>query len=501
MKLKPLIPLSLCLLLLPWAARTAPAAGPGPGPVLVNEARHASIPLWIRGEGSATFLRWRWEPLHRGDILSTTVYRRAFPPAEAGGWGVPLAVLEPGVTEFAVEPAASHPWEYQVVAVQARGGKTCYGYAVVGPRPAPPQPEGVLILLERDLFAGAPRLAAGLQALRELYQQQGLVPAELSVNATDAPLTVRTLVQALAARQREQGVTPRYLLLLGPVPVPYSGNFAPDGHSDHWGAWPTDTYYGDLDGEWTDDRVNRTTAADPRQHNVPGDGKFDQNELPGRLDLAVGRVDFAALTRDGPDGGLGRSLQREWLARWLERRVALPAPAARIPVLVDDRLAAFPEAFATTPWRLAPLLVAGQSPLEAPFRELSTGTQRAELAFGYGAGSFTAARGVVSTPELLRDPLRARFVFLFGSYFADWAAPDNLLTAALAGPPGTEVLASAWAARPAWQLHPLAAGYTLGHCQLLTANHTQDYPPGLREAYPIHLALQGDPTLTLTSSP
>jgi hypothetical protein len=34
------------------------------------------------------------------------------------------------------------------------------------------------------------------------------------------------------------------LILLGKIPVPYSGNFRPDDHSVHTGAWPADMYYG-----------------------------------------------------------------------------------------------------------------------------------------------------------------------------------------------------------------------------------------------------------------
>ncbi|MCY7329971.1 MAG: hypothetical protein LH618_15560, partial [Saprospiraceae bacterium] len=33
------------------------------------------------------------------------------------------------------------------------------------------------------------------------------------------------------------------VLLLGSIPIPYSGNSAWDGHSpDHTGAWPSDAY-------------------------------------------------------------------------------------------------------------------------------------------------------------------------------------------------------------------------------------------------------------------
>src|ERR1044072_6607242 len=82
------------------------------------------------------------------------------------------------------------------------------------------------------------------------------------------------------------------LLLLGHIPVPYSGELNPDGHPDHEGAWPTDAYYADVDGTWNDVSVNNTSAARPQNRNIPGDGKWDETALPSPLDLQTGRIDF-----------------------------------------------------------------------------------------------------------------------------------------------------------------------------------------------------------------
>ncbi|MFN5365467.1 MAG: C25 family cysteine peptidase, partial [Bacteroidota bacterium] len=84
----------------------------------------------------------------------------------------------------------------------------------------------------------------------------------------------------------------KQVLLIGSVPVPYSGNTAWDGHGDHQGAWPADVYYGDLYGLWTDASVNNITPARPANQNIPGDGKFDQSYIPSIVELAVGRIDF-----------------------------------------------------------------------------------------------------------------------------------------------------------------------------------------------------------------
>ena len=66
-------------------------------------------------------------------------------------------------------------------------------------------------------------------------------------------------------------------------------------HSNHVGAWPADVFYGDMAGAWTDSSVSDSGASDPRNRNVPGDGKFDQSRLPFNVELQVGRVDLANL--------------------------------------------------------------------------------------------------------------------------------------------------------------------------------------------------------------
>lgn len=96
------------------------------------------------------------------------------------------------------------------------------------------------------------------------------------------------------------------LYLIGRVPVPYSGNENPDGHGDHKGAWPADCKYTFLlltttnanlrirpafytsliDNYWTDSVVNNPGASDPRNQNVPGDGKYDQTYVDRISDAA-----------------------------------------------------------------------------------------------------------------------------------------------------------------------------------------------------------------------
>jgi hypothetical protein len=96
-----------------------------------------------------------------------------------------------------------------------------------------------------------------------------------------------TAIKSIILNDVSSDTSIRAVFLLGHVPVPYSGNIYPDGHSNHIGAWPADQYYGELNGVWTDYSVNNTSASRSANHNVPGDGKFDQSIIPSDVDLEV----------------------------------------------------------------------------------------------------------------------------------------------------------------------------------------------------------------------
>src|SRR5947208_12604142 len=98
------------------------------------------------------------------------------------------------------------------------------------------------------------------------------------VTRTERVLTVKGFITAV---YNADAANVKALFLFGHVPVPYSGDIVPDGHMpDHVGAWPCDGFYGDMDGTWTDNAVNDSSASEARTRNVPGDGKFDQSTFP-----------------------------------------------------------------------------------------------------------------------------------------------------------------------------------------------------------------------------
>jgi len=280
------------------------------------------------------------------------------------------------------------------------------------------------------------------------------------------------------------------VLIVGHVAVPYSGQLNPDGHPDHQGAWPADTYYADLAGTWTDTYVDTTSASRVENCNTIGDGKFDQSYIPSSTALvSVGRVDLSNMPAFAPT--TETALLRRYLDRdhaWRTGQVAVQRKA-----LVDDNFGEFgSEAFAQSGWRLSSLVGVGNVAAQDWFTIL--GTDSYLFAYGCGGGWYQGASGVGSTGNFANGPSNAVFTMLFGSYFGDWDAQDGFLRAPLAG---TGLgLTCCWAGRPGVSLHRMGMGATIG--ESMVANLMGNtYTPSNYGAGLVHQALMGDPTLRL----
>jgi len=280
------------------------------------------------------------------------------------------------------------------------------------------------------------------------------------------------------------------VLLFGHVPVPYSGDLAPDGHFDHTGAWPADVYYGDMSGTWTDSSVSATNASDSRNWNVPGDGKFDQTTLPANVDLQVGRVDFANLPAF-PQGET--ELLRQYLDKDHNFRHKFITAQPR--GLIDDNFglsAGTP--FAVNGWGNFAAFFGATNTFSGNW--LSTlSTQSYLWGYGCGPGSSTSASGVASTADFVTTDTQVVFTMLYGSYFGDWDSQDNFLRAQLGT--ATYALTSAWAGQPNWLFHHMALGENIGFSTRLTQNNNGlTYWADGYSRY-VHVALMGDPSLRM----
>jgi hypothetical protein len=257
------------------------------------------------------------------------------------------------------------------------------------------------------------------------------------------------------------------VLLLGAIPVPYSGNTAWDGHGDHQGAWPSDAYYADVNGNWTDSTVNNVSPGRDVNKNIPGDGKYDQSYLPSTVELQVGRVDFRHINAVAFGEADQIGLMRRYLDKDHKWRIGdFPVDNK---ALVDDNFGYFGgEAFGSSGYRNAYPLVGETNIVETDFFA-GTESQSYLLGYGCGGGNYNGAAGVGSSSNFATDTVNIVFSNLFGSYFGDWDYEvDPFLPSALASRGG--ILTCSWAGRPHGFNQGLASGETIGFCIRETMN-------------------------------
>jgi hypothetical protein len=357
-----------------------------------------------------------------------------------------------------------------------------FGHILAGIRYPQPETWGAVLLLVDEPVASP--LATELERL-----ELDLIRDGYRVVRCDVPEGVPVpAVKALVVAECQADPAISTLLLFGNIAVPYSGDVRA-AHANHFGAWPADLYYGELDGVWTDSIVSNTSADRPENHNVPGDGKFDQTYLPSDVDLQVGRVDLSRMPAFAED-------EIELLRRYLDKDHAYRTGATTIRArgLIDDNVGeAFGGAYACTGWRNFTALV-GRPATRARSWLPTLEANEYRFAYGCGGGSYTSCGGVATTGDFATRTMLTVFTMLMGSYFGDWDNTDNLLRAPLgsAGYP----LTCCWAGKPAWHLHHMGLGYPIGYSTRLTQNNHTLYMIGYGGRQ-IHTALMGDPTLRM----
>ncbi len=279
------------------------------------------------------------------------------------------------------------------------------------------------------------------------------------------------------------------VILVGRIAVPYSGNNAWDGHKNHKGAWPSDAYYAVFSDGWTDNTVDYDSALRVQNHNIPGDGKFDQNTIPADVKFAIGRIDFYNLPSFGDS-------ETELLKHYFDKDHAYRFKEHTVSdrVLIDDGFNMYSnEAFASDAWF-------NFYPYYGPDR-IDTGRLRYVLkdssyqwAYACNQGGYNSILYSAYAEDFAAWNHNGVFTILFGSYAGDWDSEDNVMRSALASQPS--ILTCFWDGRPFWYIQHMFLGETIGYSTVLTQNNKTLYlssgPYGLRGT---HAALMGDPTL------
>lgn len=427
-------------------------------------------------------------PAPTGTVTSYSVFRKKF---NATSWGNSRATILPSETLEYLDTNVSigQLYEYRVI---GNGGYSPFGYAYSGIETQYNESaKSIILLVDSTLASG---LSLELTRLKNDLIAEGWRVTRHDVSRTASPVSIKNFI----INTYNTLGNLKSIFIIGHVPVPYSGLIAPDGHGDHNGAWPADIYYGALDGAWTDNQVNTSSASRPQNRNIPNDGKFDQSSAPSIVDLAVGRVDMFDLPAfaDNETMLLKKYLDKNHNFRRKNFEVRRRA-------FISDNFGYFSgEAFAATGWRNFSSLVSSDSIIIGGANTYfnMTGSNSFLWAYACGGGSYTSCSGVGTTNDYANITLEAVFVSNFGSYFGDWDSSNNFLRAALAN--SGKPLVNFWAGRPHWIFHQMGMGLTIGDCVVATQNNPSgNYSISSNKS--IHIALMGDPTLTMlpVSSP
>lgn len=428
-------------------------------------------------------LHWPADPF---PISSYTVHRKALGDATWGD-GVPLGGDATRFVDENVE--VGNRYEYQII--KHGVAYTGYGYITVGVDASLVDTRGRVILLVDNSFAEP--LAFEIARLQSDLAGDGWTVVRHDVSRDAWPEDVKATIRAEYVADPERT---RALFLLGRIPVVRSGNLNVDGHGAR--PMPTDAFYGDIDGQWTD---------------ANGDGIYDQNTIPSLVDLQVGRVDFADLP--GKYSPVPYPDETEMMRRYLDKNHAYRRGAIRprLRALIGGLTDGNGQAYAASAFRNFSALVGNSNltlanaEVDAPAHErwISHLTGGDYLwAYGGGAGSdFTIGRlglhdrdGALWASDFIEHKAKATFYMMFGSWFADWSQPDNVLRTALASP--EHGLAAAWSGRPHLFYHHMGVGETIGHGMRLSQNNSGLYQNQVqRQLRGVHITQLGDPTLRM----
>ena len=276
-----------------------------------------------------------------------------------------------------------------------------------------------------------------------------------------------TLRQWLQARYAEDPFGVHTVVLVGRVPWVRSGRAAPDGHEQI--AHASDLFYADMDGRWS----------------LTKKGALLDNRLPGNfIEMQVGRIDFSTVSIDRPKKEI--HLLRTYFDKnhhWRNGMLGDLREAYGKNEHLEVELAALRN------------IVGAQS--------VTTGTHHAEgtqkpWLWGVNFGDWNAAAYSAKTP------IKTIFAINFGSGKQKISRPNNAMVAMMGLP--WYPLAVGWGARPAWWLHHMALGGSIGDVHMRTVNNgqidkpfreTMDYFPTGKYLWrnPVWVNLLGDPTL------
>lgn len=391
------------------------------------------------------------------------------------------------------------PYEYQVIKTTALG-YTGYGYICSAVRRNPVEDRGKMILLVEQSLAAA--LPAELARLQQDLVGDGWTVLRRDIPKSAKPPEVKDLIRSL---YHADPAGTKSLFLFGNIAVPFSGKISPDMHENDLGAWPADVYYADMEGQWTDTTVNWEQGLVTGRSNFPGDGRFDQDEPPGEVRIAMGRVDLSNLTcyANKTPARFEVDLARQYLAKDHKFRHGLFDVQRR--AMIFDRMHRGMEREPQTcaAWRSFPSFFGRENVRVIGEWEYFPILANESYMWSYvvSGGSFYGSDYIGTSDDWALNNPKVVFTSFLGSWFGQWDRESDFLRAPLGS--GGFTLACIYSGQPQWILHPMAMGEPIGYSAMLTQNNktnTGVYPPQINAGFgQVHIALMGDPSLRMHS--
>ncbi|HEY1046703.1 MAG TPA: T9SS type A sorting domain-containing protein [Bacteroidia bacterium] len=421
---------------------------------------------------------------------------------DTNAWETTLATVNGSTNTYTdATPSKGVVYEYRILKIKS-GSIRAIGYVASGiDIPLTHYKKNILILVDSTTYNGID--SSYWKTLKNDYYMDGYGVKLTLVSTYHTPVQIKSFISAWYNSNKQVN---KHCLLIGRIPVAYSGNMLantfdlpPDAHPDHGGAWPTDLYYAEMDGNWTDVNTMITNISRNENKNVPGDGKFDQHFIPDNIDIQIGRVDM----RNLPSQGMSEiALIRQYLDKlhnYKSGNVKVPVRA-----FISDNFGYLGgEMPMRSGWNNASAVV-GANNIASSGNYFDSAIANSYLWSNYmGGGSYSTCGGVGSSSQY-KDSIRTVFNISFGSYFGDWDVSDNLLRSCLASKGLT--LTNVWAHRPHWYFHQMAMGIPIGHSVITSQNNLSDF--NLATGYigsfsgnyldrRISMNLLGDPTLRI----
>lgn len=398
-------------------------------------------------------------------VGSVTVKRRLYGQTGGQSWKTIADALGPVMryTDDSIRPGIAY--EYQVL--RSARDIVDVGYWLAGTEIPTSAQRGHAYVIVDEVVAEAiaPRLARferdligdGWRPVRHIVPRGNASAPIVNLKAAAA------IKEWLRARYNEDPFGQHAIILVGHVPVVGSGQVAPDGHGIR--PHPTDLFYADVDGRWS---VLRT--GDLLDSQVPGDF----------IEMQVGRIDFFPVSKGIRETEI--RLLRSYFDKnhhWRMRYHGDLKDAYGRPGHLAVELAA-----------LRNIVGANNIMTDEHHEDGKDYLWLWGVDFGYHDGSQHANKAV--------------FALNFGSHRQMFSGRSNAMTAFLARP--WYPLAVGWGARPAWWLHHMALGGSIGDVHMRTVNNgragrpyreSMDYFPTGRYLMRngIWVNLLGDPTL------